>query len=257
MPGYHIVIPCRYASTRLPGKPLAPLAGRPMIQHVHERAREGAAASVVIATDDVRIAEVCTGFGADVCLTRSDHVSGTDRIAEVIERMAWPDDAVVVNLQGDEPLMPPALLDQVADDLAAHAAAAMATLATPLDSAQQAQDENVVKVVADRAGYALYFSRAAIPWHRGSFVPGRTPPPESCNAMLRHIGLYAYRAGLVREFVSWAPAPLERIESLEQLRVLWYGQRIHLSIAREAPPAGVDTPADLARVEALLRRPRT
>ncbi len=254
MPGYHIVIPCRYASTRLPGKPLAPLAGRPMIQHVYERARAGGADSVVVATDDARIEAACHGFDAAVCLTRAEHASGTDRIAEVIERMGWPDDAIVVNLQGDEPLMPPTLLDQVAADLAAHAQAAVATLATGLDDARQVQDENVVKVVLDQAGYALYFSRAAIPWQRGRFVPGESPAPELIGGMLRHIGLYAYRAGLVREFVTWPAAPLEQIEALEQLRVLWNGRRIHVSLAAKSPPAGVDTPDDLVRVEALLGR---
>ena len=252
MSGYHVVIPARYASTRLPGKPLATLAGRPMIQHVHERAASGDAASVVVATDDARIADACRAFGAEVCLTRPDHPSGTDRIAEVIAHQGWPDDAIVVNLQGDEPLMPPRLLDQVAADLAAYPQASMATLATPLDDGGQVQDENVVKVVLDRAGFALYFSRAAIPWRRGSFVPGGTPEPGWETGMLRHIGLYAYRAGFVREFVGLAPAPLEQIESLEQLRALWHGRRIHVSLATEPPPAGVDTPEDLARVEALL-----
>jgi 3-deoxy-manno-octulosonate cytidylyltransferase (CMP-KDO synthetase) len=252
MADYHIVIPARYASTRLPGKPLAQLAGRSMIEHVHDRARAAGAASVVVATDSARIEAVCREFGAAVCLTHAEHASGTDRIAEVIERMGWPDDAIVVNLQGDEPLMPPVLLDQVAADLAAHPDAAVATLATPLQHAEQVHDENVVKVVRDRAGYALYFSRAAIPWRRGSFVPGGTPDPEWPDGMLRHLGLYAYRAGLVREFVTWPPAPIEQVEALEQLRVLWNGRRIHVSLAEEPPPAGVDTPEDLARVEALL-----
>jgi 3-deoxy-manno-octulosonate cytidylyltransferase (CMP-KDO synthetase) len=251
---YRVVVPARYASTRLAGKPLLALAGRPMIQHVHERASRGGAEQVVIATDDERIRAVCEGFGATVCMTRADHSSGTDRIAEVIERMGWPDDAIVVNLQGDEPLMPAELLEQVAADLDDHPAAAVATLGTPIDDDRQVLDENVVKVVRDVAGFALYFSRAAIPWRRGVFS---CPPLEAGagEGMLRHVGLYAYRAGAVREFVTWDPAPIETAEALEQLRFLWHGRRIHVSVAASPPPAGVDTAEDLARVEALLSRP--
>jgi len=241
-----IVIPARYASTRLPGKPLLELAGKPMLQHVHERALASHAVEVVIATDDERIARAADAFGARVCMT-------AERIAEVIEVMGWPDEEIVVNLQGDEPLMPPSLLDQVAEDAAHHQGAEMATLAAHLESPQQLFDPSVVKVVLDRKGYALYFSRAPIPWAREEMAWGKEPSLETVRAHLRHIGLYAYRAGFVREYVSWPASELERAEALEQLRVLWQGHRIHVSIAAETPPAGVDTPEDVERVEKLLR----
>ncbi len=247
-----IVIPARYASTRLPGKPLRMLAGKPMLQHVWERAMAAGALEVIIATDDDRIARAAGEFGARVCLTDSGHASGTERIAEVIETYGWPDDEVVVNLQGDEPLMPPALLTQVAEDLETHRQAEVATLAVHLESPAQLFDPAVVKVVVDGKGYALYFSRAPIPWERERMAWGETPPPEVIRNHLRHIGLYAYRAGLVREYVRWRPAPIEQQESLEQLRVLWHGRRIHVSLAAEAPPAGVDTPEDLERMAAIL-----
>lgn len=250
MGGFNVVVPARYASTRLPAKPLADIGGKAMIRHVWERAVESGAASVVIATDDPRIEEVARRFGAAVCLTRTDHRSGTDRIAEVVDRLAWADDSIVVNLQGDEPTMPPALLRQVADDLTAHPGAAMATLGVPLTARDQLFDPNVVKVVADREGWALYFSRAPIPWHRDSFPRADALPAEF--AFVRHLGLYAYRAGFLRQFVRWPPAPLETCESLEQLRALWHGARIRLGIARQAPGPGVDTPEDLERVRRAL-----
>jgi len=248
-----IVIPARYASTRLPGKPLLELAGKPMLQHVWERAGRAHALEVVVATDDERIARAADAFGARVCMTDPTHASGTERIAEVIEVMGWPDDEIVVNLQGDEPLMPPALLDQVARDLEHHEAADVATLATHLESPDQLFDPSVVKVVLDGKGYALYFSRAPVPWDRDAMAWGEAPTMETVRGHLRHIGLYAYRAGFVREYVKWRPSELERQEALEQLRVLWHGRRIHVSMAAEAPAAGVDTPEDLARVETLLR----
>ncbi len=251
-----IVIPARYASTRLPGKPLRMLAGKPMLQHVWERAMAARAEEVVIATDDDRIARAAAGFGARVCLTDPGHASGTERIAEVIETHGWRDDTVVVNLQGDEPLMPPTLLTQVAEDLVTHREAEVATLAVHLEAPEQLFDLAVVKVVMDGKGYALYFSRAPIPWVRDKLAWGGTPPPEVVRTHLRHIGLYAYRAGLVREYVNWRPAPIEQQESLEQLRVLWHGRRIHVSLAAEAPPAGVDTPEDLERVASLLEAER-
>ena len=248
-----IVIPARYASSRLPGKPLLKLGGKSMLQHVHERALASHAVEVVIATDDERIARVADGFGARVCMTDPAHASGTERIAEVIEVMGWPDEEIVVNLQGDEPLMPASLLDQVAEDMARHEGAEMVTLATHLESPQQLFDPAVVKVVLDRKGYALYFSRAPIPWSREEMAWGKQPEMETVRAHLRRIGLYAYRAGFVREYVSWPVSELEAAESLEQLRVLWQGRRIHVSIAVEMPPTGVDTPEDLERVERLLR----
>ena len=248
---FKVVIPARYASTRLPGKPLLEIAGRPMIRHVVERGRESAAEEVVVATDDQRVLDVCAGLGIDVEMTATTHRSGSDRIAEVIERRGWADDTLVVNLQGDEPAMPAALVDQVANDLAARPEVGIATLAHPISDAASLFDPHVVKVVTDAAGYALYFSRAPLPWHRDEFVGGRTSLPTSVR-FLRHIGLYAYRAGFIRQYVQWPPAPLELAESLEQLRVLWHGERIHLSVTEIDPGHGVDTAQDLARASALL-----
>lgn len=248
-----VVIPARYASTRLPGKPLLLIQGQPMIQHVYNRAKLSQAEEVVIATDDERIAKVADSFGARVCMTAATHTSGSDRIAEVVEIMGWADDEILVNLQGDEPLMPVSLLNQVAQDLEHHSEADTATLAVHLDHPDQVFDANVVKVVTDKKGYALYFSRASIPWLRGGIHWNNPVAPETARGFKRHIGLYAYRAGFVREFVSWSPAPIELDESLEQLRTLWHGRKIHVSMAAELPPAGVDTPEDLARVESLIR----
>jgi 3-deoxy-manno-octulosonate cytidylyltransferase (CMP-KDO synthetase) len=251
MDGFRVVIPARYASTRLPGKPLADIGGRPMIEHVWRRAVESGAAQVVVATDDVRVEDAARRFGADVCLTRADHQSGTDRIAEVAERHAWPDATIVVNLQGDEPTMPPALLRQVAGALASHPGASIATLAVAIPDRDELFDSNVVKVVADRHGHALYFSRAPIPWHRGSF-PDREGGLPAGVAFWRHLGIYAYRVGFLRRFVTWAPAGIEECEALEQLRALWEGERIQVVLAAEMPGAGVDTPEDLERVRRLL-----
>ena len=253
---FRVVIPARYASQRLPGKPLLDIGGRPMIAHVYQRARESNALEVVVATDDERIAAAARGFGAEVCLTSADHASGTDRIAEVARLRGWEDDAVIVNLQGDEPLMPPTLLRQVARALLEHPAAAMATLAAPLHENAQLFDPNTVKVVLDRDGYALYFSRATIPWHRDLYRAGTAPEPGWREGVLRHLGIYAYRAGFLAGYASLPPSPLERIESLEQLRVLWNGGRIAVDVTVEAPPAGVDTADDLERVRAALAQER-
>jgi len=248
---FRVVIPARYGSTRLPGKPLRLLAGKTMLQHVHERALESGAAEVVIATDDERIREAAAGFGANVCMTAAAHRSGTDRLAEVAARGAYAPDDIIVNLQGDEPLMPAVLIRQVADDLAAHEAASIATLCARLTAGAELFDPNVVKVVMDRAGYALYFSRAPIPWDRDAFGRDGCGVTE-VSGYWRHLGMYAYRAGFLQEYVRWAPAPLERAESLEQLRALWYGHRVHVAEAAAETVAGVDTAEDLARVEALL-----
>lgn len=243
---FKIVIPARYASTRLPGKPLLEIAGRPMLQHVFERVRHSGASQVLVATDDARIADAARGFHADVCMTSATHRSGTERLGEVVEQAGWNEDTIVVNVQGDEPLLPPALVRQVADGLAGHAAAVVATLAYPLATQAEAEDPNVVKVVLDRCGYALYFSRAAIPCHRD----GGAGATDAIG--LRHIGLYAYRAGFLKRYAGLEPSPLEDAEKLEQLRVLWHGLKIHVGIAAEMPGPGVDTAADLARVAALL-----
>ncbi|MES9825219.1 MAG: 3-deoxy-manno-octulosonate cytidylyltransferase [Candidatus Thiodiazotropha endolucinida] len=248
---FKVVIPARYASVRLPGKPLLELAGKPMIQHVFQRGVESGASEVVIATDDQRIADVCRSFSADVCMTSGDHRSGSDRIAEVVSMRGWADDEIVVNLQGDEPCMPADLLHQVAQDMDSHDAAAVTTLSTGITDRNKLFDPHVVKVVTDAQGYALYFSRAPIPWHRDEFINSDTPLPADIG-FARHIGLYAYRSGYLTRFVTLDHAPIERAESLEQLRVLWHGDRIHVSEAMIEPGHGVDTHDDLRRVSELL-----
>ncbi len=246
-----VVIPARHASTRLPGKPLQDIAGKPMIQHVWEQARRSSASRVVVATDDARIVEACQAFGAEVLLTAASHNSGTDRLAEVAGQLGLPGDAIVVNVQGDEPLIPPAIIDQVAANLAANPQAGIATLAEPIEDATQLFNPNVVKVVSDASGLALTFSRAPLPWARDAFAAGRDSLPAGVP-FRRHIGIYAYRAGFLHDFVAWGPCWLEDSECLEQLRALWHGVRIHVADALEAPPAGVDTPEDLQRVRQLL-----
>jgi 3-deoxy-manno-octulosonate cytidylyltransferase (CMP-KDO synthetase) len=244
---FKIVIPARYASTRLPGKPLLDIGGKSMIQRVYENACETKASSVVIATDDQRIQEAAEAFGAEVCMTADSHRSGTDRIAEVVRTMGWPDDAIVVNIQGDEPGMPPSLANQVAQDMQQHQRADMTTLSTSISEQEQLFDPNVVKVVTDEKGYALYFSRAPIPWHRDEFTSGVPAMPQDTN-YYRHIGLYAYRAGYLEKYVNLAPSVLEQAESLEQLRVLSHGGCIHVSEAEQEPGHGIDTADDLERI---------
>ncbi|WP_313668961.1 3-deoxy-manno-octulosonate cytidylyltransferase [Atlantibacter sp.] len=243
------IIPARYASTRLPGKPLVDINGKPMIVHVLERARESGADRVIVATDTVEVADAVRAAGGEVCMTRADHESGTERLAEVVEKMSFADDTIIVNVQGDEPMIPPAIIRQVAENLA-NCDAGMATLAIPVHSAEEAFNPNAVKVVMDKNGYALYFSRATIPWDRDRFAQSRD---EIANYFLRHIGIYGYRAGFIRRYVTWAPSELEHIEKLEQLRVLWHGEKIHVAVAHEVPGTGVDTPADLERVRAEMR----
>ncbi|MGY3868742.1 3-deoxy-manno-octulosonate cytidylyltransferase [Aeromonas crassostreae] len=250
-----VVIPARYASTRLPGKPLADIAGRPMVQHVVEKALQSGADRVIVATDDERVRAALAPFaatsGAEVCMTSPDHQSGTERLAEVCRHYGFASDTIIVNVQGDEPLIPPAIIRQVADNLAA-ASAPMATLSVPILDAEETFNPNAVKVVTDKDGYALYFSRAPIPWERDSFAVSR----EQIGPWFqRHIGIYAYRAGFIERYVTWAPSQLEQVECLEQLRVLWYGEKIHVAQALAAPPVGVDTQADLDKVRALLVRP--
>ena len=245
-----VAIPARFGATRLPGKPLRLIAGEPMIVHVARRAVEAGAAAVVIATDDPRIADAVAPLGLDVCMTSPSHASGTDRLAEVATLRGWTDDRIVVNLQGDEPLAPPAAIRCVADTLAASAAP-IATLATPIRDTRELFDPNAVKLVRDAHGLALYFSRAPIPWHRDAFAQDRVNLPP--HTWLRHIGLYAYRAGALRAFAAMPAGALERIESLEQLRVLEAGWRIAVALSPEPFPAGVDTEDDLQRVEAHLQ----
>jgi len=252
MTGFIVAIPARYASTRLPGKPLLPLAGEPMIRHVVRRAQAAGAAQVVVATDDARIAAALEGSGATIAMTRADHPSGSDRLAECAELLGWADDAIVVNLQGDEPLAPASGIRAVANALA-QGEAPMATLVTPIASVDEFLNPNCVKVVVADDGHALYFSRAPVPWPRDAFAASRDALPVQ-TPLLRHIGIYAYRAGFLRRFTQLAPTPLERTESLEQLRALEHGFRIAVRVAPEVFPPGVDTAEDLAHVEHLLRK---
>lgn len=246
MSQFAVVIPARYASQRLPGKPLLPIAGRPMLEHVWLRAKESGAGDVVIATDDPRIAESAAGFSADVEMTDASHTSGTDRIAEVAARRGWPEERVIVNLQGDEPLMPAALISQCAA-LLEDGSANMATLASPIIDPQDLGNPNVVKVVTRDDGFALYFSRASIPFSRDS----ETDELAEATA-LQHHGIYAYRCGDLRRLVAASPCDLERIERLEQLRALHLGMSIRVGIPETRPGPGVDTPEDLERVAALM-----
>ena len=249
---YHIIIPARYASTRLPGKPLLPLADKPILQHVHEQACKSQAASVCIATDDDRIRTAAEMFGADVCMTSAEHTSGTERLAEVIDIKKFKEDDIIINLQGDEPFMPSQCLDQVASLLADKANCSMASLCEPISEPTDVFDPNIVKVVMDKNRYALYFSRAPIPWNRETFIEGETTRPLSGSEYYRHIGLYAYRAGFIKTYLTLEPGPLERLESLEQLRVLWHGYKIAMDAATQSPGPGIDTTEDLARAERFI-----
>ncbi|MCU0868689.1 MAG: 3-deoxy-manno-octulosonate cytidylyltransferase [Burkholderiales bacterium] len=252
MSGFVAVVPARWASTRLPGKPLADIAGLPMVVRVARQAAASGARTVVVATDDARVRDAARAHGIDACMTRADHPSGTDRIAEVASQLALADDAIVVNVQGDEPRIAPALVAQVAATLDTQPTAAVATAAHPITDAAEFFDPNVVKVVVDRSGLALHFSRAPMPWARDAFAAtGSATLPAGLPA-LRHIGLYAYRVAFLRAYAALEPAPVERFEALEQLRALWHGYRIAVCIAPDAPEPGVDTPADLERVRAAF-----
>jgi 3-deoxy-manno-octulosonate cytidylyltransferase (CMP-KDO synthetase) len=248
---FKIVIPARHASSRLPGKPLLDIAGKPMILRVLERALGAGADEVWVATDHTGIAGVVEKAGGKVIVTSAEHPSGTDRLAEVATRLGWSDDTIVVNVQGDEPLIPPQLIDDVAAALAADAEAAIATACHPLESAEEFFNPNVVKLVMDARGRALYFSRAAIPWARDAFAADRSALPANLPAY-RHIGLYAYRAGFLKRYSSLAPSPLEQWEALEQLRAMAHGYPIQVMVLDHAPPAGVDTAEDLERVRRVF-----
>ena len=249
---FRVIIPARYESTRLPGKPLREMAGKPMIQYVHDCASNSESEQVIIATDDVRIQQAAEAFGAEVCMTSTEHRSGTERLAEVIETMQIDDADIIVNVQGDEPLMPTICINQVASALANTPQANVATLCTPIKSHDELFDPHIVKVVRDSNNMALYFSRAPIPWHREEFTTGPDSLPADNTPYYRHIGLYAYRAGYIREYVKLAACDLEQAESLEQLRVLYHGGRIVCVEAHEVPGPGVDTEADLEKVVALF-----
>lgn len=249
---FYVVIPARYASTRLPAKPLKEIAGKPMVQHVYERACASDAVKVIIATDDVRIETVAKHFGAPVCMTSAAHSSGTDRLQEVAAQLGLNPEDIIVNVQGDEPLIPPAVINQVAKNLAENIYASVATLSEPIHTLDDFRNPNIVKAVADQQGSALYFSRAPIPWPRDHFAQvGVSALPSGFPAQ-RHIGIYAYRVALLNRFITWPQAMLEKIESLEQLRVLANGEAIHIAEACAQVPGGVDTEADLLRVKALL-----
>lgn len=257
---YTVIIPARYASTRLPGKPLLDIAGQPMIQHVWRRAGESQAQRVVIATDDERIETACKRFDAEVCMTSPDHESGTDRLQEVVAKLGLAEEDIVVNVQGDEPLLPATAIEQVADNLAAHPDAGIATLVEPIADIATVTNPNVVKAVLDQSGYALYFSRAPVPWCRdewcrdewnGDDWANKTTLPEG-SQYWRHIGIYAYRVGFLHQFVRWPMGQLEGLERLEQLRALENGVRIHVAPAAVEIPGGVDTDADLAAVRKIL-----
>lgn len=257
LPAFTVVIPARLASTRLPNKPLADIGGKPMIVRVAERAHASSAQRTVVATDAPEVAAACAAHGIEAVITRADHPSGTDRLAEVATWLGLPDDAIVVNVQGDEPLIEPSLIDEVALHLAHHADCAIATAAHPISGIAEVFNPNVVKVVCDGAGRALYFSRAPIPWARDAWAG--VPAAAAATAqvalpampVLRHIGLYAYRAGFLRRFPTLALSPVEQTEALEQLRAMWHGERIGVLETAAVPAPGVDTQADLDRVRAL------
>ncbi|WP_077338066.1 3-deoxy-manno-octulosonate cytidylyltransferase [Pseudocolwellia agarivorans] len=242
-----VVIPARYESTRLPGKVLADINGKPMIQWVVEKAKLSGASQVIVATDNDEVESVVKSFGGEVCKTRSDHQSGTERLAEVMTTYQFTDDQVIVNVQGDEPFIPPENIAQVADNLAIQNSARMATLAIKITDVEEAFNPNAVKVLCDKNGHALYFSRATIPYDRNRFL-NKDAIAEIGDFYLRHIGIYAYRAGFIKDYVTWPASQLEQIESLEQLRVLWQGEKIHVAVAESTVPVeGVDTPEDLER----------
>lgn len=247
-----VVIPARHASTRLPGKPLADIGGRPMVVRVAERARASGAREVIVATDHPDVMAAVVGHGFDACMTRADHACGTDRIAEVVRSRGYADDTLLVNVQGDEPLMDPGLIGDLARHLAERPRASMATACHPLSDMADMLNPNVVKVVLDRDGWALYFSRAPIPYARDSFGAAAPALPAGLPAY-RHLGIYAYRAGFLAHYSALPPAPLERFEALEQLRALWHGERIAMMVTSRAAGPGVDTPADLERARQLTQ----
>ncbi|WP_044470780.1 3-deoxy-manno-octulosonate cytidylyltransferase [Mannheimia massilioguelmaensis] len=256
MTKFTVIIPARFASSRLPGKPLADIAGRPMIIHVLEKAKLSGASRVIVATDNEDVKKVVEQFGGEVCMTSEKHNSGTERLAEVVDKLNIPDDEIIVNIQGDEPLIPPVIVSQVAENLCKFNVN-MATLGVKIHESEELFNPNAVKVLADKDGYVLYFSRAVIPWDRDQFAKLQSGQIEMAQLKLsdhylRHIGIYAYRAGFIKQYVQWQPSALEQIESLEQLRVLWYGEKIHVELAKEVPAVGVDTPEDLEKVRAIL-----
>ncbi|KAK3239167.1 hypothetical protein CYMTET_50887 [Cymbomonas tetramitiformis] len=251
--GFIVIIPARYKSSRLPAKPLADIHGKPMIQWVVEKANRTGAKQVIVATDDERIEAAVKAFGGEVCMTSVDHNSGTERLAEVIDKYNIGDDEIIVNVQGDEPLIPPCNITQVAENLANNQDASMSTLAVKISEAEELFNPNAVKVLTDKTGYALYFSRASIPYDRDGWKT-QNPVTKIKDGYLRHIGIYAYYAGFIKQYISWEPTELENIESLEQLRVLYHGKKIHVAVEAAESAAGVDTPEDLERVREFVTK---
>lgn len=250
MVDFHVVIPARHASTRLPGKPLLPIAGKPMVVRVAEQAAQSGAQQIWIATDHHAIAAAVHEHGFKACLTHAHHASGTDRIAEVVEQRGWSDDTIVVNVQGDEPLIPPSLIRSVAEHLHAHPECAIATACHPIHDEASLRNPNIVKAVTDQNGNALYFSRAPIPYPRDAFAQGSSLPEGL--PVLRHIGIYAYRASFLRTYNRLTPTLIEQYEALEQLRALWHGYKIGVAVTQDAPPSGVDTHEDLEAARTLF-----
>lgn len=247
---FRVIIPARMESSRLPGKPLLDIAGKPMIQHVYERSVASGAESVVIATDSDEIARVAEGFGAKVCMTLAEHQSGTERLSEAVEALDYDDDEIIVNVQGDEPLIPSKLITQVAQDLEAHDNVKVASVCEPIHSVEEVYDTNIVKVVLNRRNHAMYFSRAAIPWQLGMKTGNGV---DLSNNYFRHVGIYGYRVSVLKDYMNWTESPYEALESLEQLRVLWNGHRMHMCVSTTQLVGGVDTPEDLQRVRDALR----
>ncbi|XQW84003.1 3-deoxy-manno-octulosonate cytidylyltransferase [Thalassotalea piscium] len=248
-----VIIPARYESSRLPGKVLADIAGKPMIEWVVEKAKLSGASKVIVATDNDNVAAAVEGFGGEVCRTRADHQSGTERLAEVVEQYQFSPEQIIVNVQGDEPFIPPENITQVANNLASQSKARMSTLAMTIDSVEEAFNPNAVKVLCDKDGYALYFSRATIPYDRDRFL-NKDQVLNIGDFYQRHIGIYAYRAGFINDYITWPTSQLEQIESLEQLRVLWQGEKIHVAVAQtRLPVEGVDTQEDLEKARCFAQ----
>lgn len=247
---FRVIIPVRYHSTRLPNKALLDIHGKPMIQHVYERAAESGAESVVIATDSEEVMAAAEAFGAPVCMTSEDHQSGTERLSEAVEALDYDDDEIIVNVQGDEPMMPSALIKQVAMAMAEHDNVKVASVCKPLKSLEELQDPDHVKVVLNRRNHAMYFSRSMVPWQSAMKGEGEFDLSEN---YFGHVGIYAYRVSVLRDYMNWTESPYEALESLEQLRVLWNGHRIHMSVTDIDMPAGVDTQEDLERVREAMK----
>ncbi|TLU67619.1 3-deoxy-manno-octulosonate cytidylyltransferase [Thalassotalea litorea] len=253
--GFTVVIPARYESSRLPGKVLAEIEGKPMIAWVAEKALASGADRVIVATDHPLVMEAVAKLSVEICETRADHQSGTERLAEVVEKYQFSSDEIIVNVQGDEPFIPSENIAQVAKNLENQSLARMATLAVEINSIEEVFNPNAVKVVLDKQGYALYFSRAGIPFDRDEFTQGQNIKPQLRSEFLRHLGIYAYRAGFIKDYISWQSSEIEKIEALEQLRVLWYGEKIHVEVAKShLPVEGVDTPEDLEKARAYAKQ---